>query len=117
MEMLPQEEWGYLIRTSWLVLIPVGLMLVLVLYNLMRLIHSVLDLLSHAKYELTPAMKDVRLTAEHVELLSRKAVDSVQSVEDGIHATGPVIQSARNKVRAGFESLVVGLQQSFSKTR
>jgi hypothetical protein len=115
MEPLTHEELGHLIRVSWIVLIPVGVLLSLVLYKLVFLLHSLVELLCLARYELTPALKDLRLTAEHVEVLSGKAVEGVRTVESGIAATGPAIQSAKRSIVHGIESLLSGLKQSFHR--
>lgn len=115
MEAFSQQELAHLIRVSWIVLIPVGVLLSLVLYKLAMLLHAVLDLATLARYELTPAMRDLRLTAEHVELLSAKAVSGMQSVEEGVAATGPAIRGGVETVKAGVESFWAGLRQSFHR--
>jgi hypothetical protein len=114
---LTQQEMAHLIRVSWIVLIPAGVLLSLVLYKLMMLLHGLLDFLTLARYELTPALKDVRLTAEHVELLSAKAVEGVKTVESGVAATGPAIKSAGRDMMVGLESFWSGLRESFSRKR
>lgn len=115
METLTESELAHLIRISWIVLIPVGVLLSMVLYKLAMLLHGLLELLCLARYELTPAMKDLRRTAEHVETLSRKAVDSVHTVESGVAATGPALQSAGKGVVNGISSVLSGLKHSFHR--
>lgn len=108
-------EFQNLIRVSWIVLIPVGVLLSMVLYKVFTLLQGLVEFLSLARYELTPALRDVRLTAEHVEVLSAKAVSSVRSVEHGVSATGPAIKSAGRSVAVGVESFWRGLKQAFSR--
>ncbi len=115
MEPFSEQELGTLIRVSWIVLIPAGVLLSMVLYKLAMLLHALLDLATLARYELTPAMRDLRLTAEHMELLSAKAVSGVKSVEAGVAATGPAIGKGVDTLKAGVESLWAGLKQSFHR--
>jgi hypothetical protein len=115
-----QLELAHLIRISWIVLIPVGVLLAMVLYKLAMLLHGVLEFLNLARYELAPAMKDLRHAAEHVEFLSGKAADSVRSLEHGVEVTRPAIVSGINRIRDGAAgiktrvgSLFSGLRRSF----
>lgn len=110
-----QQEMAHLVRVSWIVLIPAGVLLSMVLYKLAMLLHGLLDFLTLARYELTPALKDIRLTAEHVETLSSKAVASVKTVESGVASTGPAIRHAGRTVARGLESIWDGIRTSFSR--
>ena len=110
-----QEELTHLIRVAWIVLIPAGVLLSLVLYKLAMLLHGVLEFLTVARYELTPAIKDLRLTAEHVEVLSAKAVAGVRTVEEGVTSAGPALQSVGRKAMHGVGSLLRGLTQTFTR--
>jgi len=112
-----QQELAHLIRISWIVLMPAGVLLCLVLYKLAMLLHGLLDVLTIARYELTPAMKDLRVTAENIEVLSTKAVSGVKSVEQGVSATGPALKSAGRDLAIGAESLWSGLRHSFSRKK
>ncbi len=115
MDDVTQQEMAHLIRVSWIVLIPAGVLLSLVLYKLAMLLHGLVEFLTLARYELSPAMKDLRLTAEHVEALSAKAVAGVKSVESGVAATGPALRTAGRSVTRGLESVWNGLKQSFGR--
>jgi hypothetical protein len=117
MDSFAQQELGHLIRVSWIVLIPLGVLLSLVLYKLAMLLHSLLDFLTIARYELAPAIKDLRLTAEHVEVLSAKAVSGVKSVEEGISATGPALRAVKHDVVHGVESIWSGIRESFTRKK
>jgi hypothetical protein len=108
-------EWEQLVRVAWIILIPTGVLLAMVLYKLAMLIHGLMELVSLARYEMTPAMQDLRMTAEHVEALSRKAVSGVESLEEGIAATGPAIHSLKQRLSIGARSLVGSLGQVFLK--
>lgn len=115
------DQLANLVRVSWIVLIPVGVLLTMVLYKLLMLLQSVSQFLTLAQYELSPAMKDIRLTAAHVETISAKAAHSMESVERGIQNTKPAIErgmhSVRelpNNIRHGVASLFSGLRHSFT---
>lgn len=112
-----QTEMQHLLRVSWIVLIPAGVLLSMVLYKLAMLLHGLVEFLTLARYELAPALKDVRMTAEHVEALSARAVAGVKSVESGVAATGPALRSAGREVAIGLESFWNGIRHSFSRKR
>lgn len=116
MPVAAQEEWTQFIRICWMVLIPVGFLLAIVLYRLLILLQAVSEFLSLARYEITPIMKDVRLTAQNMETLSRKAVNSVQTIESGVAATGPAVRTMRRRVVTGVQSLMGGLRQAFRRS-
>lgn len=115
MDEATQQEMAHLVRVSWIVLIPAGVLLSMVLYKLAMLLHGLLDFLTLARYELTPALKDLRLTAEHVETLSAKAVAGVKTVESGVASTGPAIRTAGRTITRGIESVWDGIRNSFSR--
>ena len=117
MDQLAQDEMTNLIRVAWIVLIPGGVLLCMVLYKLAMLLHGLVEFLTLARYEMAPALKDIRLTAENVEALSAKARHGVQSVEDRVSATVPAIRSAGRDIAAGLESFWGGLKLSFSRKR
>lgn len=108
MDNLIQQEMVNLIRISWIVLIPVGVLLALVLYKLLMLLVGLVDLLTVARYELSPAMKDIRLLAEHAEFLSGKAAQSVKAVEKRMDATRPLVE----KSLTGLQAVTGDLRQS-----
>lgn len=115
MDDLTQQEMAHLIRVSWIVLIPGGVLLSLVLLQLCKLLFGLTDFLTLARYELTPALRDLRLTVEHVEALSARAVSGVKTVESGVAATGPALRCAGRTVSAGVKSFWKGLRQSFRR--
>lgn len=112
-----QNEMQHLLRVSWIVLIPAGVLLSMVLYKLAMLLHGLVEFLTLARYELAPALKDVRLTAEHVEALSSRAAAGVKTVESGVAATGPVLRTVGREISSGFQSVWNGITRSFSRKR
>ena len=117
MEPSTQQELARLIQISWIVLIPVGVLLAMVLYKLFILLHELQELSTIARYEIAPAIKDLRLTAEHVELLTAKAVNSVKSMEDGVSGVKPALQGGVDKIKTGVSSVWHGLINSFSSSK
>ncbi len=114
---------GTLIQLNLVLLVPVVIFLALVLYQVLRLLTTVSGFVSMAQYELSPALKDVRLTAGHVETLSAKAVGGVNSIEKGVEATGPVLKEgvdtmrrASGQLQDGAQALFSGIVNAFSKT-
>lgn len=110
-----EQELTQLIRIAWILLIPAGVLLSMVLYKLFLLLQGVVEFLTLARHELTPALRDVRLTAEHVEVLSSKAVSSVKTVESGVGSVLPAVQLAQKKAGMGLEALWRGIRQSFDR--
>jgi hypothetical protein len=117
MDQFSEQEMANLIRVAWIVLIPGGVLLCMVLYKLAMLLHGLVEFLTLARYEMAPALKDIRLTAENVEVLSSKAVKGVRTVESRVAHTVPAIQSAGREMALGLESFLGGLKQSFSRKR
>jgi hypothetical protein len=117
MNPLTEHELANLIRVAWIVLVPGGVLLCMVLYKLAMLLHGLVEFLNLARYEMAPTLKDLRLTAENVEVLSAKAVHSVRTVEHRVSSTVPAIQSAGRNLASGLESFWSGVRASFSRKR
>ena len=96
---------------SWLLLIVVGGLLSAVLFKLVFLLHSVSEFMTIARYELSPVIKELRLTADHLEVISGKAASGVESVEKGIHA----LRHTPDLIKSGTGAVVEGIRQSFAK--
>lgn len=116
------EQLSHLVLVSWIVLIPVGVLLAMVLYKLAMLMHSLSEFLVLARHELSPTLQDVRKTAHHVELITSKAAVSVNTVEQGMQAVGPAmnrgvrrLRHVPNDIKTGILALFSGLRASFSK--
>ena len=112
---MTEQELAHLIRVAWILLIPAGVLLSMVLYKLFVLLQGVVEFLTLARHELTPAMRDVRLTAEHMETLSAKAVANVRSVESGLNLAVPILQSVKHKTLTGLSALWRGVEKSFKR--
>lgn len=116
------RQLANLVQVSWIILIPVGVLLAMVLYKLAMLMHSVSEFLVLARHELSPTLQDVRKTAHHVELITSKAAVSVNTVEQGMLAVGPAMNRGVERLRhvpddikSGVVALLSGLRTSFSK--
>ena len=77
-------ELDNLIRVSWILLIPIGVLLAVVLYKLAVILHGASEFMSIARYELYPTIKDLRKVAGNAEILSDKAVSGAEVVEKGL---------------------------------
>jgi Flp pilus assembly protein TadB len=89
---------------GWLVW-PIVLCVLVLLVQLVFLLYSVLDCMTLIRYELLPALKDVRLTASHMEDLSATMVNSTQLLGQGLKSG-----------RSGLSALYVGLKRAFVKS-
>jgi hypothetical protein len=108
-----------LILVTWILLIPVGVLLAITLYNLATLLYDVKNFLNVVRYEMSPVMKELRLTAEHLESISAKAASSVDSLEKGVNSVKPLMGKGADKlkdlshnVQDGVASLFGGLKRS-----
>lgn len=107
------QEMTHLIRVAWILLIPAGVLLSMVLYKLFLLLQGLFEFLTLARHELTPAMRDLRLTAEHVETLSAKAVHNVKIVENSASSVGPLVRAVQHNAVSRVSAIWRGLRQSF----
>lgn len=80
-------EVDTLVRVAWIVLIPVGVLLALVLYQTLCLLQSVTELAAMARYEVLPALKDLREVAAHTQVLSKQAVTGLETAKQA----GPML--------------------------
>jgi len=129
-------ELDTLIRVAWVLLIPVGALLVMVLYQLVMFLFTLTDLVSLARFEVVPTLKNVRLSSGHAEVISGKAVDGVNAVQKGVdsviakrfvfktwaqkQAKSAELDALRNpacetmrKLEAGTTGFISGLQRAF----
>ncbi|MEB3286288.1 MAG: hypothetical protein VKJ04_02175 [Vampirovibrionales bacterium] len=118
-----QQQLANLVQVSWVVLIPLGVLLSLVIYKILMLLQSVYEFWTVARHELSPAMQDLRKTASHVEILTGKAVDSIESVERGVQSATPMfqdglgrIQQAGASLRSGVFAVLSGFASSFRRS-
>lgn len=111
-----EAELANLVHVGWVVLIPLGVLLSLVVYKILVLLQSVYEFWTVARHELSPAMADLRRTASHVEILTGKAVEGIETVERGVNATTPIINNGVSKLQQAALTIkggVMGLVKSF----
>ena len=104
-------ELANLTRISWILLIPVGLLLCVVLYQLAVLIATSVDIIKLARHEAAPMLQDLKQITSHVESLSSKANDTVTAVENSAKSVGPWV---KNQVTHGSSAARSGLSDAFS---
>lgn len=97
-------ELANLVRISWVLLIPLGLLLVAILYKTTLLLNELLQSMILIRYEVTPIVKEVRLMAENMETLSAKALQTVDSVEKGVHSGVNAISSTGKQIQESSRS-------------
>jgi hypothetical protein len=98
-------QLGYLIQVSWVVLIPVGVMLAVVLYKAAFLLHNVTEFVSLARYDLHPAIREFRQVMSHIEILSGKAVQSIEAIEKGAKALEKGVQAISPSLKNSAETI------------
>jgi hypothetical protein len=119
-------EWETLVKVVWILLIPIGFLLALLLYQLLLLLLTITDLVSLARHEVVPTLKNVRLSSGHAETLGGKVVSGVQGVEKSFKKikfkkqTGDVSNKALTTmtqvtlpIQASVSGVVSGLQRAF----
>jgi hypothetical protein len=122
----PSPEWETLVKVVWILLIPIGFLVVLLLYQVLLLLFTLTDLVSLARHEVVPTLKNVRLSSGHAEALTGKVVSGVEGVERGFKKfrlkkqsndcmqTGlSALSKVTQPVQAGFSGVVSGLQRAF----
>jgi hypothetical protein len=98
-----------LIMVSWILLIPVGVLLAIVLFKLAFLLHGASEFFSLARYELYPTIKDLRQVASRADTLSAKALSSVETLEKGFEKGAEVAGSSMGKLRSVSQGMVGGV--------
>ena len=114
------QQLSQLIQVSWLLLIPVALMLVLVLHQLWTLLQGLSEFMSMARYELYPAVKDLRAVANHLEVISAKAVVGAETVEKAAHVASKGVDGVKSSLEGLFTntgSFLGGLVRSFIRQK
>ncbi len=97
--------------------IPVAIGLLVVLFKLAFLLHSASELLTFVSCELTPLVKELRSTVDHIENIGQKASSGVRDIENGIESVKPVVQSGFHNLKVVTSALVSGISRSFERSR
>jgi hypothetical protein len=87
----PDVQLSMLILVAWILLIPVGVLLCILLFRLIALLDTVHTLVDAVRMDITPLLNSLRETASHVEALTQKAQNSLESVERGAKAVPPLL--------------------------
>ncbi len=109
-----ESQLEILTTVSWVLLMPVGVLLVIVLFKLAFILHGVSEFWTVARYELYPTLKDLRQVASRAEILSEKAVTGVETLEKGAVAAGQGIEKLKG-FSEGFSSNFGGVAGTFLK--
>ncbi len=109
-----ESQLEILTTVSWVLLMPVGVLLVIVLFKLAFILHGVSEFWAVARYELYPTLKDLRQVASRAEILSEKAVTGVETLEKGVEAAGQGVQKIKG-FSEGFAGGFGGVAGTFLK--
>ena len=119
MQLAFSAETEQLIRIMLMVcaglLIPVVVALMVVLFQAVFLLQSTSELLTVVRYELFPIIKELRLTVDHVENISRRASDGLRDVSDSLKQVKPMLQNGLVNAKLGTKALLSGLKRSLSE--
>jgi hypothetical protein len=107
------QQLSNLILVGWILLIPVGVLLAIVLYKLAFLLHMVSEFAGMARYEVFPILKELRDTSANIEVLTKKALTTVETVESGVSAIRPALHSGSNNVKFAAKSVVKSAENGF----
>jgi hypothetical protein len=90
--------------------IPVGILSLLVLYQLLLFAISSLECFTLAKYEIAPILQHCRMIAQQVDELSTTVNSGVKAVEGSLNKTvasaKPLLKTGEHFAGAGFQKLV-----------
>ncbi|MFM7389653.1 MAG: hypothetical protein ACKO34_03385 [Vampirovibrionales bacterium] len=74
---LADTQLANLLYVALLFFVPIALLLLMVLFRVWNVLHTLWDVLVHARTELIPLLQDARRTAEHVEGMTGSLKESV----------------------------------------
>jgi hypothetical protein len=98
-------QLAQLVNVAWVLLIPVGVLLALVLYKVLALLQAGLEFVTIARYDVVPMLKEVRETLVHVEAVTSRVSGAVQQVERVAHQAKPFLQRSGNQASTGLQKL------------
>ena len=87
-----------LITTLWILLIPVGLLIIAVLFRFWMVLNDISGFVTQLRYELPSILKDMRAIVNRVDRLTHKAEDSAVATEKNVVKAGRVALSAISQV-------------------
>ena len=100
------EYWLRLfIIISLALAVPLGITLMVLLFKMMFLLHSVSDFLKMARYELLPVIQEVRQLAEGIGGLAGSASDGFKKMRKTLALTGPHLERLAERLRRVTASL------------
>ncbi|MDX2085631.1 MAG: hypothetical protein SFZ03_09615 [Candidatus Melainabacteria bacterium] len=103
------SQMANLLAVCWILLIPIGVLLAIILYKIVFLLHTALEFFTLARFEAYPMLQDLRATAHHVEKLSGKVVAGVEAAEQAAQAAVPVVKQGASSVGQQVRGLVDGV--------
>jgi hypothetical protein len=93
--------------------IPLGVLALLVLYQLLLLLISSVECFNMAKYEVTPILHHVKNISEQVDDISTRVNGGMKAVEGSVNKTvasaQPIIKSGEQLAEKGIQKLLVAV--------
>jgi hypothetical protein len=104
------QQLAHLIMIMSLLLLPVGLLLLLLLYKVLQLLGAVLELVTVARFDVYPMIKDCRALTQHAEALLGKAHSLADLAEEGLLALQPKAQQGQQALASWGRNLAEAAQ-------
>lgn len=96
--------------------VPIAVGLIVVLFQLAFLLHSVTDFVRFATYELTPVVKDIRALADSASRIGLKTAAGVKGLENLVGQVGPLVKEGATRLKHSASSIFSGVSRSLFRS-
>lgn len=96
--------------------VPIAVGLLVVLFQLAFLLHSVTDFVRFVTYELTPVVKDIRALADSASRIGLKASAGVKGLENLVGQVGPCLKEGASRLKSSASAIFSGVGRSFFRS-
>ena len=102
---LSDIQLAKMLQVATLLLVPVGVLLVLLLYKLLSLLQYALDFFNIARFDLIPIIQDVRAITAHAAKLSNQVDAGVKKVNKSVDKIKPALGNVSEMGKTGIGKL------------
>jgi hypothetical protein len=106
---LSDVQLAKLLQVATLMLIPVGLVMLLLLYKVITLLQHGLDFVNIARFDLIPLLQDARHITSHVSSLTQKVDSGVTTVQNTISKASPLLNKTKTGAKAVGYNIISSL--------
>jgi hypothetical protein len=97
---LSDVQLAKMLQVATLMLIPVGLVVLLLLYKIIVLLQHGLDFINIARFDLVPLLQDARHITHHVSSLTQKVDSGVSNVQNVMSKASPLLSKTKTGAKA-----------------